>query len=64
MATDSGLDLERLQKENDELKLYLAATIRILVAKGVITETEVKQFVDKIDSEDGNRDGRFTGKIV
>jgi hypothetical protein len=54
---------QRLQAENDELRLYLAAVIRILVAKRVVTESEVKQIVDAIDAEDGSLDGKFTGNL-
>jgi polyhydroxyalkanoate synthesis regulator phasin len=55
--------LRRLQAENDELRLYLAAVIRILVSKGVVTQGEMKQIVDAIDAEDGTVDGKFTGDL-
>ena len=63
VAADWKRDIEKLRRENDELKLYLAATIRLLTSKGVLTSSEVKDVVDVLDSEDGVRDGRFTGKI-
>jgi len=53
----------RLQAENDELRLYLAAVIRILISKRVVTQSEVKQIVDAIDAEDGTVDGKFTGNL-
>jgi hypothetical protein len=53
----------RLQAENDELRLYLAAVIRILIAKRVVTQAEMKQIVDAVDAEDGAVDGRFTGEL-
>ena len=55
--------LDRLQAENDELRLYLAAVIRILLSKRVVTQDEMKQIVDAIDAEDGTVDGRFTGNL-
>jgi hypothetical protein len=62
-APASGDTLAALQAENDELRLYLAAVIRILVSKGVVTQAEMKQIVDVIDAEDGTVDGKFTGNL-
>jgi len=59
----SSGQLARLQAENDELRLYLAAVIRILISKRVVTQSEVKQIVDAIDAEDGTVDGKFTGNL-
>lgn len=55
--------LKRLQAENDELRLYLAAVIRILVSKRIVTQDEVQQIVEAIDAEDGTVDGKFTGNL-
>jgi len=55
--------IKRLQAENDELRLYLAAVIRILISKRIVTQSEVKQIVDAIDAEDGTVDGKFTGNL-
>ena len=55
--------LNRLQAEIDELRLYLAAVIRTLVSKGIVTQSEMKQIVDAIDAEDGAADGKFTGNL-
>lgn len=44
--------LMELHRENDELKLYLASLIRILVGKGVLAEDELVKFVDLIDAAD------------
>ncbi len=57
-------DILRLQTENDELKLVLAALARLLVTKGVITAEELERFVKIIDAEDGTADGKTTSKIV
>ncbi len=49
--TDDAQDkrLEALEKENDQLKLYLASLIRLLVAKGTLSQVEVAALVDGID---------------
>ena len=41
--------IEQLQKENQELKLYLATLIRLLVAKGVVQADEVETTVRAIE---------------
>jgi hypothetical protein len=60
-ATD---DLRSLRKENSELKLYLAAVVRLLTAKGVISRDEVLATVDAIDDQDGTRDGRTSDHVI
>jgi hypothetical protein len=60
---DASDVLKRLQAENDELRLYVAAVIRILVSKRVVTQGEMKQIVDAIDAEDGIIDGKFSGDL-
>ena len=62
LRSSGGGDL-KLQEENDELRLYLAALIRLLVAKGTITGSELTQIVEAIDKEDGYADGRYRGSI-
>lgn len=56
-------NLETLARENAELKLYLAAVTRLLVAKGVVTPRELADIVDAIDRSDGQADGGFSGRI-
>jgi hypothetical protein len=41
--------LATLQKENHDLKLYLATLIRLLVTKNVLTQDELNRFVDLLD---------------
>lgn len=53
-----------LQAENDELRLYLASVVRLLVSKGVVTQEELRDLVAAIDAEDGSADGRFAGDIA
>jgi polyhydroxyalkanoate synthesis regulator phasin len=56
-------ELERLQGENDELRLYLAALVRLLISKGIISQEEMKRVVDAVDAEDGVRDGKHKGSL-
>lgn len=56
--------LDQLVAENAELKLYLAAIVRLLVSKGVVSPAELKDIVDAIDRSDGHVDGRFAGGIA
>jgi bifunctional N-acetylglucosamine-1-phosphate-uridyltransferase/glucosamine-1-phosphate-acetyltransferase GlmU-like protein len=64
-ATDRDLAqrLDRLAAENAELKLYLAAVVRLLLNKGIVTSAELEQIVDAIDRSDGAGDGKLTGKF-
>ncbi|HEX5400644.1 MAG TPA: hypothetical protein VFY06_16480 [Verrucomicrobiae bacterium] len=41
--------IEELQRENHELKLYLATLVKLLVAKGVIRQEEVDAAVQAVD---------------
>ncbi|MFO8013231.1 MAG: hypothetical protein R6X20_07990 [Phycisphaerae bacterium] len=60
----SGARLERLEEANDELRLYLAAVVRLLVTKGVVSRNEVLDVVQAVDAEDGAADGRFDGSMT
>ena len=56
-GTDQAQDnrLEELESENDQLKLYLASLIRLLVSKGTLSRDEVAAFVDIIDPDKENQ---------
>src|SRR5262245_2814085 len=56
--------LESLQRENDELKLYLAAVLRLLITKRVATVDEIRELVNLLDREDGAEDGRYEGEVL
>jgi len=56
--------LDQITAENAELKLYLAAVLRLLVSKNVVTPDELKGIVDTIDRSDGQADGKFTGQVA
>ena len=57
-------EIAALQRENDELRLYLAALVRLLVSKGAISAEELTAIVNAVDSEDGLPDSRFQGEIL
>jgi chromosome segregation ATPase len=56
--------LVSLERENDELKLYLATVVRLLLAKKVATAEEMRALVAAVDREDGAEDKRYAGPIV
>ncbi len=56
-------EINDLRAENEELKLYMASIIKLLISKSVFTPEEFARFVDIIDQSDGTGDGRFTGEI-
>jgi multidrug resistance efflux pump len=62
MSQDSKIDA--LMSENAELKLYLAAIVRLLTAKGTISTEELTAMVEAVDAQDGSIDGKYDGDIV
>jgi cell division septum initiation protein DivIVA len=54
----------RLEQENSELRLYLAALVRYLGHKGILDQREFRKLVEAVDTEDGSADGGYKGKIV
>ena len=48
---EQGQSIEQLQRENRELKLYLATLVRLLVSKGVLRTEEVEVIVRAIEPE-------------
>ena len=65
-AMREGADqmIGQLRRENGELKLYLAAVVRLLMSKDVVTRDEIRAIVDALDREDGKPDLVFGGKVV
>ena len=61
MSQDKQIEI--LIAEVAELKLYLAAVIRLMTAKGSISSEELRAMVESVDAEDGNKDGKYTGDI-
>lgn len=62
-ARDLELRLDILERQSDEMKLYLAALVRYLAAEGAIDLAEFAKLVDEIDAEDGTPDGRYKGNL-
>jgi hypothetical protein len=56
--------LDQLAAEVAELRLYLAASLRLLTARGAITAEELRALVNAVDGEDGLPDGKYTGELV
>ena len=61
-----NIDSELLvvQRENDHLKLYLAAITRLLIGKRLLSKEEIEKMVDIIDAEDGAMDGKARGDLL
>jgi hypothetical protein len=49
---DQGFQIERLQKENTELKLYVTGLVHLLVSKNMIAESEMSHMVSIVDDSD------------
>jgi hypothetical protein len=64
MSSGNTNDVAQLRAENDELRLYLAALVRLLTSKGVVTREELENIVAIVDTDDGRSDGRFRGPIT
>jgi len=64
MSLSQDQKIEALINENAELKLYLASLIRLLMAKGNITQQELEAMVKSVDAEDGKQDGQLNTDIV
>lgn len=56
--------MDVLEAELAEMRLYLAAVIRLLVAKGQVTREDFARLVEVIDTSDGTSDGQFGGDIA
>lgn len=48
---DQAKSIAALRRENQELKLYLATVVRLLVSKGVLQPAEVETIVRAIEPE-------------
>lgn len=56
--------IAQLERENGELRLYLAALVRYLGHNGYLDQDEFRTLVEAIDTEDGKADGSYKGRIV
>ena len=50
MDREQGRSIEQLRRENQELKLYLATLLKLLVSKGVLKPEEVETTVRAIET--------------
>lgn len=48
---EQARSIERLQRENQQLQLYLATLLRLLVSKGVLQPEEVETTVRAIETD-------------
>jgi hypothetical protein len=72
METNSGTQdtttlnnrVAQLEKENSEIRLYLASLVRYLGHKGVLRQDEFRTLVEAIDKEDGSVDNGYRGEII
>ena len=62
-ARDIEVRLDILERQSDEMKLYLAALVRYLASKGQIDLHEFAKLVEEVDAEDGSTDGRYQGNL-
>jgi cell division septum initiation protein DivIVA len=53
-----------LEKENGELRLYLASLIKYLGHRGILRQKEFETLVETIDEEDGDADSSYKGDIM
>ena len=53
-----------LEKENGELRLYLAALVRYLGHEGILRPENFRKLVEEIDSEDDRADNFYGGDIL
>lgn len=57
-------ELRAVQMENNQLKLYIAAMIRLLISKEILSKNEIQGMVDIIDTEDGAMDSKARGDLI
>jgi len=56
---NAGIEIDRLKRQNGELRLAVVALTRFLIERGVVNEGELEAFIREIDREDGTVDGRL-----
>ena len=53
--TNQDAQITALRQENDELKLYVGALVKLLASKGVITDTDVREMVGLVERSTSSR---------
>jgi hypothetical protein len=56
--------IEKLERENGEIKLVCLALIEALTDRELITEQSFMEIVRRIDREDGTQNGQYKGRIL
>lgn len=62
LRVDAVYAISMLTQENDRLRLYCAALVRLLLKKGLISLDEISKMIDTVDPEDGFLDGKLKGR--
>jgi len=62
-ARSLELRLDTLERQTDEVRLYLAVIVRYLAARGHIDLREFEKLVNEVDAADGAADGRYKGPL-
>lgn len=56
---EQGAEIERLKKENQELKLYTLGLVRLLSSKRIISESELSGMVAAIDNRNSGNSNHW-----
>jgi len=62
-AIDLSARVDQLERELDEMRLYLTALIRYLAEKGGLNKADFARLVDAIDGSDGAADAAYRGPM-
>lgn len=57
---DKDILIERLNNELAQQRLAIQALTRFLVQKEIVSESELNDFIQEVDAEDGVIDGKMT----
>jgi methionyl-tRNA synthetase len=58
-GAEAETEVEALQRRLDQQNLVLQALLAMLLEKGVVDETELREWIKRMDALDGARDGRL-----
>ena len=60
---NAAAEIDRLKRQNGELRLAVVALTRFLIQRGVVNEGELEVFIQEIDAEDGKVDGSLAPSL-
>jgi hypothetical protein len=63
-SNDLKVRIEKLETQNDELKLVCVALLHTLIERDLITKDSFIQLAQQIDAADGRQNGRYEGTIL